>query len=268
MSRFFSFHGRIGRATWWLGLLFSAGLVGLGFAALLLAANQSGESLLIAVFGVLLIVAQFWIGAATTVCRLHDLDYSGFVALLCLVPVAGTVIMILCAFKAGTPGWNEYGPSRDRSGYGDLGEALEAFDEPAAAAGGSPRLAWPTDTGRPQVRMHPGQKRAKPTGLAQRPVGAMTRACRGRPSGGAAIRPDSAQPRPARRPPPPSPRQRRVTRRLQTVIPTFAQHPVPAGREHLRQDRPPGSGTCEHALPFHLHRSPRLRWHCWSNDNG
>ena len=162
MSRFFSFHGRIGRATWWLGLFFSAGLVGLGLAALFLAANQSGENLLIAIFGVLLILAQCWIGAATTVCRLHDMDYSGFVAMLCLVPVAGTVIMILCAFKSGSPGSNGYGPPPGLGGYGDLGEALDVFGEPGPAA--SPRLAWPTYTGRSQARSSPGQNSAASAG--------------------------------------------------------------------------------------------------------
>lgn len=42
--------------------------------------------------------------------RLHDTDRSGFWVLLGLIPLVGTIILIVWWASAGTPGPNQYGP--------------------------------------------------------------------------------------------------------------------------------------------------------------
>jgi uncharacterized membrane protein YhaH (DUF805 family) len=42
--------------------------------------------------------------------RLHDTDKTGWLMLLCLIPiVGGIIVLVLCALE-GTPGKNQYGP--------------------------------------------------------------------------------------------------------------------------------------------------------------
>jgi len=43
--------------------------------------------------------------------RLHDTNKSGWLMLLCLIPIVGViVVLVLCVFE-GTPGANKYGPA-------------------------------------------------------------------------------------------------------------------------------------------------------------
>jgi uncharacterized membrane protein YhaH (DUF805 family) len=54
---------------------------------------------------VALIIPSFSVGAR----RLHDIGRSGWWQLLSLIPVVGTIILIIWWAKEGLPGANEYG---------------------------------------------------------------------------------------------------------------------------------------------------------------
>ena len=45
-----------------------------------------------------------------TVRRLHDTDKSGWLVLLCLIPVVGNLIVLIMCAMPGTVGDNQYGP--------------------------------------------------------------------------------------------------------------------------------------------------------------
>jgi uncharacterized membrane protein YhaH (DUF805 family) len=52
---------------------------------------------------------------AVCIRRLHDTSKTGWLMLLCLIPVVGGVIvLVLCALE-GTPGENQYGPEPERN---------------------------------------------------------------------------------------------------------------------------------------------------------
>ncbi|MCQ0988459.1 DUF805 domain-containing protein [Jiella marina] len=127
MSRFFSFKGRIGRTTWWLAFLLSFLLLSCGFLMVGMAGGTAASAP-VAIFGTVLILLNIWIGWATLVTRLHDMDHSGFFALLMFVPIVGFVLIALCAFKSGTMGMNRFGMPGGSDRSSSLGEAFDAFD--------------------------------------------------------------------------------------------------------------------------------------------
>ncbi|NDW04004.1 DUF805 domain-containing protein [Jiella pacifica] len=129
MQSFFSFHGRIGRTTYWLAV-FTAFVLFLGGAAMIALAGSNMAGTLSAVAGVVLVAAGAWISWATTVTRLHDTDHSGFLALVILVPLGSLGLMAYCGLAAGTPGMNDYGAPPRLGGSGYLDEAMAAFEEP------------------------------------------------------------------------------------------------------------------------------------------
>ena len=51
-----------------------------------------------------------------TIRRLHDTNKSGWLILLCLVPVAGAVIVLILCAMPGTVGDNQYGPDPTAGG--------------------------------------------------------------------------------------------------------------------------------------------------------
>ncbi|WAP70302.1 DUF805 domain-containing protein [Jiella pelagia] len=181
MQTFFSFHGRIGRFTWWLALMITLSILGLLTAAHAAAQTQPSLSLPVFIITIPLIAVYLWISWATMVCRLHDMGFSGFFCLLAFVPLANFVLLILCGFKAGTPGMNQYGPPARLGGLGHLDEAMAAFDEPdfgeRRAARPSRRAAAATMVASPTLK---APHRPTTASLARQTPGGAT----GRPSFG------------------------------------------------------------------------------------
>lgn len=104
---FFSFTGRIDRATYWrvgvVGLL----VVGLTMVALLRVAGLSAER---AEGAVNLLLS--WPAIAISVKRWHDRDRSGWWVLINLLPLIGWAwALIDNGFMPGDEGENRYGPS-------------------------------------------------------------------------------------------------------------------------------------------------------------
>jgi uncharacterized membrane protein YhaH (DUF805 family) len=107
----FSFDGRLNRLPYWgvVLVMFALG-AGLNFAVGDLGPGQSVTTGPALVEG-LLVLLFVWVGLAVQIKRWHDRDKSAWWALLNLVPVIGTLwILIECGFLQGTDGRNRYGP--------------------------------------------------------------------------------------------------------------------------------------------------------------
>ena len=48
---------------------------------------------------------------AVTVRRLHDIDRTGWWIFINLIPLIGTIVLLVFALTPGTPGTNQYGPN-------------------------------------------------------------------------------------------------------------------------------------------------------------
>lgn len=107
---FFSFEGRITRATWWLyGVAALLGLGLTGFALLTIAGlpNERAETLVN--------VALLWPTLAVSAKRWHDRDKSGWWLLINLVPVVGWLwALVENGLLAGSPGANRFGAPQPR----------------------------------------------------------------------------------------------------------------------------------------------------------
>jgi uncharacterized membrane protein YhaH (DUF805 family) len=107
----FSFSGRVNRLPYWgLVLVMLALGAGLNFAVGDIGPGQqiaTGPAILEAIVFVLFV----WVGLAVQIKRWHDRDKSAWWALLNLIPLIGTLwVLIECGFLRGTPGTNRYGP--------------------------------------------------------------------------------------------------------------------------------------------------------------
>ena len=107
----FSLDGRINRLRFWLYNLIPV----LTWVVMLLviggASEGSSESIQTTLKAILFViwVLCVWIALAIHVKRWHDLDRSGWLALLVLVPYLGTVVSVVIGFIAGTSGSNRFG---------------------------------------------------------------------------------------------------------------------------------------------------------------
>ena len=106
----FSFHGRINRLPYWIVTLV---LTGAGSAASQPATQYGPDNPMTIGPALITLVAfalQLWIGLAIQVKRWHDLDKSGWWAIVNLIPVIGWIwTLIQCGFMPGTKGENRFG---------------------------------------------------------------------------------------------------------------------------------------------------------------
>jgi uncharacterized membrane protein YhaH (DUF805 family) len=112
----FSFHGRINRSSFWamIGVVF-LGVFGIGILTAVvvpaIAPKGSGGVMPMVLLAVLVVVfvAAFWLSLATQVKRWHDLDKSGWMALLGIIPLVGLIVLIYLGVKEGTGAPNRFG---------------------------------------------------------------------------------------------------------------------------------------------------------------
>ena len=111
----FSFDGRIRRIEYFLsgiiggivfGIAYSLGLATLFLGA---AAGSAGGSVFGILIGFVAGIASLWFSLAQGVKRLHDLNKSGWLILICCVPIIGWVFGLYMLFADGTVGPNPYG---------------------------------------------------------------------------------------------------------------------------------------------------------------
>lgn len=106
--KFFDPSGRLNRLRYWahgmlFGLAFYA-IAGIGFA-LVMAGSMGIGFTIIGIGYIALLVISFIV----MIQRLHDLDKSGWMSLLALVPLANIYLIVLLIFFKGTPGRNRFG---------------------------------------------------------------------------------------------------------------------------------------------------------------
>lgn len=111
----FAFDGRIRRIEYFLsgilgGIVFGiAWTLGIGAFILGAAAGSAGGSAFGLLIGFAALIASAWFSLAQGVKRLHDLNKSGWLILLCCVPIVGWVFALYMLFADGTVGPNQYG---------------------------------------------------------------------------------------------------------------------------------------------------------------
>lgn len=115
-EQLFSFSGRLNRAPYWvisvvLWIVVVVAQVALGAA---MGGPQGGGGGGVGAVGGLILLAigivAIWISLAVNVKRFHDRDKSGWWVLIGLVPVIGSLwILIECGFLPGTAGDNRFG---------------------------------------------------------------------------------------------------------------------------------------------------------------
>lgn len=170
--KFATFSGRASRKEYWTFVLvnaviyFSLNL----FAGLASRAGSVSESdpaqLLASLFYLVTIIP----GLAVTVRRLHDINVSGWLALLGLVPCVG-LILIVFTLRAGDIGENLYGPDP----YEDEGLSSDPGPPPPGEYADLSGLQRPSDLGssgflsvvprdeyRPQARVSKSESKANP----------------------------------------------------------------------------------------------------------
>lgn len=118
VRRYADFSGRSRRKEFWM---FQLGIFLLYIAVLVLAAilgaiseTLSGIVMIIFAIAMLGLIIP---SLAVAVRRLHDQDKSGWMLLLGLIPLIGSIILLVFYCTDGTPGPNQYGP--DPKGQAD-----------------------------------------------------------------------------------------------------------------------------------------------------
>lgn len=120
VRRYADFSGRSRRKEFWM---FQLGIFLLYIVVLVLSgifgAIDSSGTLSGLIFGIFAIGMLGLIipSLAVTVRRLHDQDKSGWMILLGLIPLIGSIILLVFYCTDGTPGPNQYGP--DPKGQAD-----------------------------------------------------------------------------------------------------------------------------------------------------
>jgi len=104
----FSIEGRIGRLRYlaWSLVIMAAALGLLGIAAMGFAISEVVGWVLLGIVGIGILVVSVQIGVQ----RLHDIGWSGWLYLLNLVPIVGSLFPLLMLVIPGTNGSNRFGP--------------------------------------------------------------------------------------------------------------------------------------------------------------
>jgi uncharacterized membrane protein YhaH (DUF805 family) len=103
----YSFRGRIPRSTYWLASILGT----FAFLFIFMVAHTllGKESIVFQSIAVVLVFAFWWMSFAINIKRLHDLNCTGWVSLVGLLPGFGHVMMLFTGFIRGTRGRNRYG---------------------------------------------------------------------------------------------------------------------------------------------------------------
>ena len=108
LKKYAVFGGRSRRKEYWYFALFN-GLVFLVLSSIDLLLGtfsfSSNVGLLSGIYGLAIIIPSI----AVSVRRLHDIDRTGWWVLISLVPVIGSIVLLVFAVLDGTPGENRFG---------------------------------------------------------------------------------------------------------------------------------------------------------------
>lgn len=110
------------------------------------AATDSAYSILSIIAGLVLFIAYvglLYYNFVAAIRRLHDLNKTGWLSLLMLVPFINLFFMIYLALARGTPGQNDYGMPRQTRGWEKVMGWLYALVVPIALIGILTAIAIP-----------------------------------------------------------------------------------------------------------------------------
>ncbi len=102
-ENYVNFSGRARRSEFWYFILFNM----IAAIAMMIVDYMIGMTILYPLY----ILGAFLPGLAVAVRRLHDTDRSGWWYLIGLIPLIGTIILIVFWAQDSTPGMNMYGPN-------------------------------------------------------------------------------------------------------------------------------------------------------------
>ena len=111
----FSFNGRIRRIEYFLSWLLGGAVTAIAFwlgvgTSLIGASQNSGSGFGIGVLiGFAALIGGIWFTIAQDVKRLHDVDKSGWLVVLLLIPIVNFILGLYMLFADGTVGPNRYG---------------------------------------------------------------------------------------------------------------------------------------------------------------
>lgn len=115
-TKLFSFGGRSKRSGYWgvsFGTLFVLVVVVTVLDALFPGVGEEPSNVSLVIFMILLI-PYCWINLAVQIRRWHDLDRSGWMMLIGLIPIVGAIVLVVVlGFFSGTSGENRYGIDPD-----------------------------------------------------------------------------------------------------------------------------------------------------------
>jgi uncharacterized membrane protein YhaH (DUF805 family) len=103
LKKYAEFTGRARRSEFWYFVLFNFIIA----IALNIVGYIISTMALSFIYGLAVLVP----GIAVSVRRLHDTGRSGWWLLLSLIPVVGTIVLIVFCVEDSKPGENEYGPN-------------------------------------------------------------------------------------------------------------------------------------------------------------
>ena len=109
LKKYAVFSGRSRRMEYWYFVLFNLVVyIVLSLIDGLLGTYNivSGVGLLSGIYSLAVLIPTL----ALWVRRLHDIDRTGWWVLINLIPLVGTIVLLVFALTPGTPGSNQYGP--------------------------------------------------------------------------------------------------------------------------------------------------------------
>jgi uncharacterized membrane protein YhaH (DUF805 family) len=108
LKKYASFDGRAHRTEFWMFTLVNI-IVGMILSILDVSIGTSGDfgGLLSGIYGLAVLVPSIAVGAR----RLHDIGRSGWWLLIALIPLIGSIILIVWWATAGKSSPNEWGPN-------------------------------------------------------------------------------------------------------------------------------------------------------------
>jgi len=104
LRQYADFNGRARRTEFWMFVLFN---IIFSIIANILDYTFGTVYVFSGIYGLAMIIP----GLAVSVRRLHDINKSGWMILVVLIPVIGAIWLLVLYVMEGTPGENQYGPN-------------------------------------------------------------------------------------------------------------------------------------------------------------
>jgi len=112
LNKYAVFSGRARRREYWMFVLFNViiALVLTIIEGIADAGSEGSRSTLATLYGLAVLLP----GLAVSVRRLHDTGRSGWWLLIGLIPIIGTIVLLIFMIQDGRPTDNQYGPNPKR----------------------------------------------------------------------------------------------------------------------------------------------------------